>query len=66
MTNEKVSDELETALQLLEAAFKVAPAFVEWLRDLIDGQTDPLSIRVQSILPVESLSRKAQHDIELG
>lgn len=52
-------DELTIALKLLQFALEIAPELTVWIGNLVNGKTDPVSIRVQAILPVESESAKA-------
>ncbi|WP_394823725.1 hypothetical protein [Pendulispora albinea] len=59
-----VAGDLETALQLLRAAVKLAPPLLDWLHDLIEGRADPLSVRVKTILPELSQSRALQYELE--
>jgi hypothetical protein len=54
---------LEIALKLLQIVLEIAPELVDWLHDLTSGKTDPVSLRVKDILPEQSASRAAQHQL---
>lgn len=56
-------DYIAAFITLASIVAKVAPEFASWLRDVTDGRTDPISIRVADILPEESASRKAQREL---
>jgi len=58
-----VFDGIGIAISVLSVLIKAYPQFADWIRDLIDGKIDPISVRVADILPEESASRKAQHDL---
>lgn len=54
---------IDIAIALLELAFKAAPELVAIFRALTSGNSDPLVQRIVDIMPEESASRKAQHDL---
>lgn len=56
-------DYISAFITLAAVIAKVAPEFASWVRDVTSGKTDPISIRVASILPEESASRAAQHTL---
>jgi len=58
-----IGEALGIAIQLLGIAVKLAPSLGAWLGGLVDGKTDPISLRVADILPVKSASRQAQEDL---
>lgn len=58
-----VVDGLGIAIQLIGLAVKLAPSLGAWLSGLVDGKTDPISLRVADILPAKSASRQAQEDL---
>jgi len=53
-------DYLTVALKLLEIALQVAPELATFIRNMVDGSTDPVAVRISEILPSDSASRAAQ------
>lgn len=62
-TVQEVVDFSGIAISLIAAAIKLYPELAGFLRGLADGKTDPVSLKVASILPEESASRTAQHTL---
>lgn len=56
-------DTFSVALELLKLVIVIAPEFAAWIGDLVDGKTDPISLRVKDILPEQSASRAAQKSL---
>lgn len=54
---------IDIALMLLEIVFKIAPELATLFQELTSGSTNPLAQRVKDIMPEESESRKAQHNL---
>lgn len=50
---------MDEVLKVLEALAKLVPAFAVWLASVVEGRTDPISLRVQDILPKKSKSAEA-------
>jgi len=63
MVDDNQNNDLDIALELVAAALTASPDLAAWLRKLIEGQTDPLALRVRDILAEDSKSRIAQRDL---
>lgn len=62
-TEQEIFDGIGLALTLISVAIKLYPELAGFLRGVTDGQVDPVSIKVASILPEVSASRSAQHSL---
>lgn len=59
-----MSGQLETvALELIKAAATIAPSVDSWLRAVTAGRADPISRRVEAILPKVSKSEQALEEL---
>lgn len=54
---------MDDVLKVLAVLARLVPEFGEWLAQVIDGRTDPVSLRVAQILPKRSASRQAAEEL---
>jgi hypothetical protein len=63
MGEKQVLDLILALISMVGLAVKAYPEVAKVLRGVLDGTIDPASVRVEDLLPAESASRKAQHDL---